>query len=355
MKKGKILIITLTVVMITIALFLMPGCESASAATTAAATTAAATTAAATTAAATTAAATTAAATTAAAPKTVLGFTPLSMEIAAFQDVYNGVKYASKQLGVEVILDDPQMDAQKQASGIENMISAGANVICIVSIDIPTAESSVQYCKEKGIPVISLISAFKGADVYIRLDEYNYGFADGKAGAEYITKNLGGKANVAILDADSLGGDLLLRSKGMVEGVQSAGEGVKIVARTTAFEEAKALAAMETILLEHPECNYAVTSNEPGAYGALAAAEAAGKTLYISATGAEPRIIDLIEQGKIATGIYPSAEWMGEIQVEIANNIIQGKPYDLEYFAPFKAYDQNTVQEIKDIKAKYTK
>lgn len=286
-----------------------------------------------------------------AAKEAILGYTPLSMAIAYFNDVNKGIQKASNEMGVKILLNDPQMDAAKQASGVENMIAGGANVVAICSIDIATAQSAVKYAHEKKIPVISHISAFKDADVYVRLDEYKYGYAAGEAGAKYITANMGGKAKVAIMDADSLGGDLLLRSKGMIDGVKSAGPGVEIVARTTAFEEAKAMAAMENFLQEHPDINFAVTSNEPGAYGVLAASEAAGKKVKISSIGSEDRLCDLIMKDKIVSGIDPSPMWTGAKMVEIAKKIVNGESYDKEYWVPFRQVTKDNAQQMKDERA----
>ncbi len=283
----------------------------------------------------------------------VLGYTPLSMGIAYFNDVVIGIQMKAKEMGVKVIIKDPQLDAGKQFTAVEDLITAGANVIAICSIDIATAQSAVKYAKEKHIPVISHISKFDGADAYVSLSEYDYGFAAGKGGADYIKKNMGGNANVAILDADDLGGDLLLRGKGLQEGVLSGGAGIKVVARTTAWQEDKALNAMEAILKEHPEVNFVVTSNEPGAYGALAAAEAANrKDIKISAIGSEDRQLDLIAAGKIVHGIDPSPIWTGQKIVEDAVKLVRGETLDKESMVPFGNVTPDNAMKIKDDKAK---
>ena len=283
----------------------------------------------------------------------VLGYTPLSMGIAYFNDVVVGIQKKAKELGVKVVIRDPQLDAGKQFTAVEDLITAGCNVIAICSIDIATAQSAVKYAKEKKVPVISHISKFDGADAYVSLSEYDYGFAAGKGGADYILKNMGGKANVAILDADDLGGDLLLRGKGLQEGVLSGGPGIKVVARTTAWQEDKALNAMEAILKEHPEVNFVVTSNEPGAYGALAAAEAANrKDIRISAIGSEDRQLDLIAAGKIVHGIDPSPIWTGEKIVEYAVKMVRGEKFDKESMVPFGKVTPDNAAQIKTDKAK---
>ena len=260
----------------------------------------------------------------------IIGYTPLSMEMEYFQNVVKAMEDTAAKYGnVTIMVKDPQMDAATQMTGIEDMIAAGADYICICSIDVATAENSTAYVHEKGKKVISHVSAFEGADVYVGLDEYTFGFMEGEAAGKYIKENLDGKGVVAILDADSLGGDLLLRSKGIEEGILSQAPD-SVIIKSTAFEEEVAMTTTETLLLENPDINFICTTNDPGALGALAAVESkgVGDKVTISAIGSEERLIKAVAEGKILFTVDSGASTAGVAMVEVAVKLSKGEEVD---------------------------
>ncbi|MEG0630289.1 MAG: sugar ABC transporter substrate-binding protein [Christensenellaceae bacterium] len=257
----------------------------------------------------------------------VIGYTPLSMELEYFQTTAKAMEEKAAEIGgVKVIIKDPQMDPGKQATGIEEMLTAGADYIAICSIDLAASNNSIKTVHDKGKQVISHVSALEGADIYIGLDEYTFGFMEGEAAGKYIKENLDGKGVVAILDADSLGGDLLLRSKGIEEGILSQAPDSKIQ-KTTAFEEAAALSATETLLLENPEINFICTTNDPGSLGALAAVESKGLQgkVVISSVGSDKRLVEAIADGKILFSVDSGAAPAGVAMVEAAVALAKGE------------------------------
>ncbi|MDZ7837977.1 MAG: substrate-binding domain-containing protein [Actinomycetota bacterium] len=104
-------------------------------------------------------------------------------------------------------------------------------------MDHAAAGASAQYAKDNGVFVISHVSSFDNADVYVGLDELAFGLSTGEAAGKYVKENLDGKAKAAILNADTLGGDLVLRSQGLSEGLLEHAPEAEIVANVTAFEE----------------------------------------------------------------------------------------------------------------------
>lgn len=282
--------------------------------------------------------------------KLVIGYTPLSMEFEYFQTVVSNMQAECDKIGAKLIVKDPQMDAAKQTTGIEEMIASGCNIIVICSVDPAAADASAKYCKEKGVKVISHVSNFKGADSYVGLDELAFGTSTGEAAGQYIKENLGGKAKVAILNADTLGGNLLLRSKGLVDGLIKYAPDATIVKNVTAFSEEKALTEVETILQANPDLNIIETTNDPGAYGALSAVKAAGKEgqIKIFAIGGDIRLGDLIAAGSIEASTDSNPEWTGQKMVEIANLLIQGKTVDLNITIPQMLLTKDNIGPINE-------
>ena len=88
------------------------------------------------------------------------------------------------------------------------------------------------------------------------------------------------------------------------------------------------LASMETALQEHPEINAVVSINDAGAYGALQAMEAAGKTAddaIIVGIDAEPQALEYIQSGTMYRGTVDTAPARtGEMTIDAAIKLLAG-------------------------------
>lgn len=281
----------------------------------------------------------------------IIGYSPLSMEMEYFQNVKIGMEMAAKELGVKMIYNDPQMDASKQATGVEEMITAGAKGVIICSIDPAAAESAANYAHDKGVKVVSHVSTFKGADVYVGLKEYEFGFTIGDALGKHIKDNMNGEANVAVLDADSLGEGLLQRMKGFTDGISQNAPNAKFVARITAFSEEAALNGVETILTEHPEVNVIICANDPGAAGSISAIESKGMSgkVIIAAVGSEKRQCENILSGKVLFGVDPNPFDCGKLMVEAALKAINGESVEKDIFVTTSLVTKENAQSLIDM------
>lgn len=351
MSKSKIVIIVFLVVILIAAVIVMPGCKKNTATTTTAAmettTTAAMET-------------TKAAAETTEAEKkiTKIGYSPLSTQMEYFQRVILGMQSTCDKNGIELMVNDPQMKLDKQVSGLEDLLTAGAQSLVICSLDPVAVETAIDEAHKKGVSVISHVSSFKGADTYVGLDEYKFGTISGETFAKKAFDLLKDKKiKAAILNADTLGEGLLKRKNGQLDALKKVFTDFEIVADATAFDEQTALTTVETMLQAHPDINVIVTENDEGAFGVVAAVEAAGKKLnqdiFICCLGDEFKTLDLIEQGKILSSASVSPELTGQIMVEKAIEIFNGEKVDLNVYVENTGITTENVKEVRDFKLSF--
>ena len=97
-----------------------------------------------------------------------------------------------KERGYKTDLQYAEDDIPNQLAQIENMITKGAKVLVIASIDGTTLSRVLQSAADKGVKVIAydrLIKGSKNVDYYATFDNFQVGvlqatFVGGQAGAE---------------------------------------------------------------------------------------------------------------------------------------------------------------------------
>ena len=153
---------------------------------------------------------------------TKIGYSPLLMGFDYFQFIAQGMKEIADQCKVKLVIDDPNADAAKQVSGIENMVSSGIGSVAIYDVDPQAILTAVDTAHKANVTVIAAVSAFKGADVYVGISDYDFGRLGAELVGQALAQRKPGKANykVAILNADSLGSNLLDRKKGLQDGLK---------------------------------------------------------------------------------------------------------------------------------------
>lgn len=287
-----------------------------------------------------------------------IGYSPLTTQIEYFQRVILGLERACDEMGTELLLDDPQLDLDQQVTGLENLITAGAEALIICSLDPVAVESAVDEAHSKNIPVVSHVSTFENADCYVGLNEYEFGLEGGETFAQELKKVAGEmEVKMAILSSDVLGEGLVQRVQGEIDGIKKYYPDAQEVAKSDAFDEPTALTTLETMLQANPDINVVVCSNDPGAYGAIDAIEGAGKKLneeiFICCLGDQFKTLDLIEDGKILSSVSVAPEATGELMIEVSAKLIKGEDVELNIFTPFESITIDNVGDIREDKLSF--
>jgi fructose transport system substrate-binding protein len=229
-----------------------------------------------------------------------------------FVAMENGAKDAAKTAGVSLTLAAGKEDGDEdtQIKAIEDAIARGDKGI-LITPNGPGVNDAITKARDAGIYVIALDTPPDPAntvDITFATDNFLAGQLIGQWTAAQLD---GKKATIALLDLfsdkivsvdynrdqgflDGLGVDLVDPKKNGDEatsGKYTGGKGgdYEIVGNeATNGAEDGGLSAMETLLSKNPNVNVVYTINEPAAYGAYQALQAAGKTdgvLVVSVDG----------------------------------------------------------------------
>ncbi len=263
-----------------------------------------------------------------------------------FIAMQEGAKTAAADSGVELSLAAGKKDGDEdsQITAIENSIAKGDAGILITPTG-PAVEDAMVKARDAGLFVIALDTPPenpKAVDITFATDNRLAGDLIGQWTA---TQLAGKKATIALLDLfddkvvsvdyardqgflAGLGVDVADENKNGDEaptGTYSGGDYEIVGSQATDGAEDGGRTAMETLLSKNSDINVVYTINEPAAYGAYQALQAAGKekdTLIVSVDGGCAGV-DNVKQGVIGATSQQYPVKMAELGVKAIVDLVK--------------------------------
>ena len=253
-----------------------------------------------------------------------------------------------EELGIRVEAFDSEIDVEKQISAIENFTSSGADVIIICLFDPPSVQSALEEAAASGVQIVQYAGrqlADMGG-VTITAEDDEMGRTAGEYAAQLINDELGGEANVAILDFPDVA-NVVLRAEAIQAALEELAPNAVIVGNYLGGTTEFGLASMETALVEHPEINVVVSINDAGAYGALQAMENAGiEDAIIVGIDAEEQAQTYILEGGFYRGTVDTAPARyGEMSANAAVKLLAGSEIPQNIAVPVKLVTKASLEE----------
>lgn len=253
-------------------------------------------------------------------------FVTFSLQVAYFQSSVEGGQKAAEELGHELIVLDPQADAGRQVTQVEDCIARNVDAIVVDPIESSSLLGVIEEAGQRGIPVATLDtpvdSAYVVTLVGVPQREASYTFGQFVAG--WIVGKLGGEAKVGIMLASTE--VQLARRDGFVDAlaavpgaeIVATGDGRNILERATA--------EAEDMLTAQPGINVIYATGDPQLQGGLAAAEAQGRDIAFFGWDDIPEpFLQPLEDGRIVGFLKQKPEVGGEMAVRLLSDHLEGK------------------------------
>jgi inositol transport system substrate-binding protein len=249
----------------------------------------------------------------------------------------NSFQAKAKEIGVNLIVSDGQMNAEKQVGQVENFIAQGVDVIVMNPISMDGCAPAVDAAVAAGIPILTLISITSNqykATAYVGSDSVE----SGEIEAEMMVKDLGGKGNIVVMFGQ-MGHDAQI---GRYQGLKNMIEGtdIKIVAEQTGnWSREEGMKLMENWLSTDLAIDAVVAQNDAMALGALQVLIEKGLTDQIKVYGidAQGEALQAVADGTMAGTVFQNAELQGSSCVEVAVRCAQGETVDANNYIPYEA------------------
>jgi ribose transport system substrate-binding protein len=234
------------------------------------------------------------------------------------------------ELGLKVQEFDSDLNVDKQISAIENFTNSGAKVIIICLFDPPSVLSALQDAAAKGVQIIQYAGR-QAADfggVTISVEDADLGKTAGEYAAQLINDELGGQANVAVLDFPDVA-NVVIRADAIRAAIAQDTPNAVLVGSYKGGTTEFGLASMESALVEHPEINVVVSINDAGALGAYQALQNANRNdAIIVGIDADPQAVQLIQQQTMYRGTVDTAPAVtGQMTVNAAVRLLAGSDF----------------------------
>lgn len=211
--------------------------------------------------------------------KKVIGISLFYRRDEYYKDLETAFIEEAEKAGFEIIIQDADTDPVKQTQQIEDFVQQKVDAIALAAADPVGLVPAIEAAVEAGIPVFTYDGPASTDKVvtHVGFDYYEDGKLVGEWTKKYIEENMGGKANVAIIDYPQSAIVCAQRAQGFRD-VMETMPGVKVVAQQDGkASRTDSMAVMENILTAHPEVNVVYGINWDTCAGALAAIEAAGR------------------------------------------------------------------------------
>jgi ribose transport system substrate-binding protein len=158
----------------------------------------------------------------------IIGFNNGSTTVDFLRQVGISMEEAAKEHGVKLLVAESNFEAEKILPNVDNLLVQGADLIVDFNVNAEIGGSLVDYCGEKGVPVIGIDVLYTGATgaegYFFGANNQMAGEVCGEGLAVAIKKNWGGEVDMYLAFFNSENGDLVrLRLAGMVDGMRKAG------------------------------------------------------------------------------------------------------------------------------------
>lgn len=278
----------------------------------------------------------------------VIGVSLLNLSSEFIVMIDRAMRERAEELGVRLIVNDAQRNAERQIQQAESFIAQKVDAIVLNPCEVEASSPAVERAVAAGIPIVNVNSETKAvptAFVGSRDEE------SGRLAMEYIAQRLGGAGGVVMMQG-YMGQAAQIRREAGAREVLAKHPKLRLLAEQTAeWDRAKAMALMENWLQSHGGKMQAVfAQNDEMAVGALLAIERANLQDKIIVVGVDAiaDALQAVQAGRLDATVFQDASSQGRTAIETAVSILRGEPYDKEVFIPFQLITRDNVDEFME-------
>ena len=263
-------------------------------------------------------------------------YVTFTLQVAYFQAGVRGGKEEAERLGAEIIVLDPQGDAQRQAQQAEDCIARNVDAMVLDPIESSALSGVIEEAGKHGIPITVLDTPIDSPYVVskIGVPQYDVSKELGQFIAGYIVGKMDGKAKIGIMLASTE--VQLLRRDGFMEALKAV-PGAEVVATGDGRNQLeRSIAEAEDMLLANPAINVIYATGDPALQGALAAASSQGKEniAFFGWDDIPAPFIEPLKDGRIVGFIKQGPDHGGMMGVRLALEAAAGKEVPPVYRVP---------------------
>jgi len=210
-----------------------------------------------------------------------------------------GLEQGAKDSGISFAWSDSNGDSAADVAKLNEYVQKGVGVLCGVPVGGVAPQTPIQLnALKSGALVVWLL---EGPAITVNtVNQYEAGYIQGKDAAEFIKKQMGGKAKVVYYNANQTSPALIPREQGAIAGLKTGGPGIDVVANifnTPSVQTGNQ--KMVTLMQAHPDIDVVLGDDESvlGAYEAFKAAGKLSQVKYMSGINGSADALAVLGKG----------------------------------------------------------
>lgn len=181
-------------------------------------------------------------------------------DVEIFAALGRGMGAAARDRGLEYLTaigSDPVTNVDQ----IGTFLARGVGGLAIQPLDQAAQGPVMQRALDQGVCVQGIIT--HPSTLQIAASQYRIGYMQGKAAADYAKAHLDGRADVVFFNLDSVSPALRLWHRGVLDGLKTAGAGVRVVSDLGGIQTSVEgeFARMTEVMQAHPEIQIVLGSD----------------------------------------------------------------------------------------------
>ncbi|MBS1875121.1 MAG: sugar ABC transporter substrate-binding protein [Acidobacteria bacterium] len=275
----------------------------------------------------------------------VIGVSMMNLSNEFIAMLNKGMEAKARELGVTLIVNDAQRNAEKQVQQVESFVAQKVDAIILNPSEVEASSPAVDRAVAAGIPIVNVNSETRSAPsafVGSRDEE------SARIAMEYIVKRLGGRGDIVMMHGFMGQAAQLKRDQGARE-VLRKNPGVKMLADQTAeWDRAKAMSLMENWIQSFgPKIQAVFAQNDEMAMGALMALEQAKMKDKVIVVGVDSiaDALEAVKAGRLDATVFQDAKGQAGAAVETAVKLIRKQPVDKQVYIPFQLVTRDNVAQ----------
>ncbi len=244
----------------------------------------------------------------------------------------------SAQYGLKERIYDSNSEKYTEISQIERARADGATGLIVCPLDMTSLADTLTSVQQAKLPLVLLTS---GGDSYggvlISGDDYLIGQSAGRAAGEIINDELGGHAEVIILDYPDLD-YLVRRADGLEAGLLEVAPEAHIIGRYLGATADNGQQSVSRLIAQGVKFNVILSINDAGSYGAIAALVNAGydpSSVIVSSVDAESVARQYIRQGYfMRASVVTDRQLSSQTAVNAMVKLLAGSTLPQTYLVP---------------------
>ncbi len=282
-----------------------------------------------------------------------LAATKIGVSMAKFDDNFltvlrNGIEAQSKDMGVEVQIEDAGNDVAKQLDQIKNFAASGVQAIIVNPVDTSATQAMSDAAAAAKIPLVYVnrqpinVDTMPDNQAFVASNEADSGTLETKEVCRLLKEAGKTEANVYVMQGELSNQAAVMRTKDIhdVIGGPDCGVKVNIIDEQTAnWSRDEAQNLMTNWISAGKPYDAVIANNDEMAIGAIQAMKAANvdmKAVIVGGVDATQDALAAMQAGDLDATVFQDAAGQGKGALDAAIKLAKGEAVEQKVYIPFQ-------------------